>query len=177
MMLQLDRVAFVGNSLTLHPPKTDIGWTGNWGMAASAMEKDYVHILMNRFLKENPTAEFMVKNVFVYEQKFWEGDLSIAEELRAFRPTLIVLAIGDNVAQDEAKKHDFRKYYEMLIDYIDPEGQASVVCTSCFFPKPTVDRAIWETAKKRNLVFADFGSVSVDAKNKARGLFWHAGVA
>ncbi len=30
------RVLFLGNSITLHAPKRDIGWTANWGMAASA---------------------------------------------------------------------------------------------------------------------------------------------
>ena len=39
------RVLFVGNSITLHSPRPQIGWTSNWGMAASARDKDYVHLL------------------------------------------------------------------------------------------------------------------------------------
>ena len=39
------RVLFVGNSITLHGPRPQIGWTNNWGMAASARDKDYVHLL------------------------------------------------------------------------------------------------------------------------------------
>ncbi|MEI6540199.1 MAG: hypothetical protein WCO86_11845, partial [Planctomycetota bacterium] len=43
--LKADRILVLGNSLTLHGPKAEIGWAGNWGMAASAQDKDYVHLL------------------------------------------------------------------------------------------------------------------------------------
>ena len=33
------RILFVGNSITLHGPKADIGWDGNWGMAASCQKR------------------------------------------------------------------------------------------------------------------------------------------
>ncbi len=44
------RVLFVGNSITLHGPRPQIGWTNNWGMAASARDKDYVHLLQKRIV-------------------------------------------------------------------------------------------------------------------------------
>ncbi len=42
------RVMFVGNSMTLHGVNEDIGWSGEYGMAASCEDNDYVHILMSK---------------------------------------------------------------------------------------------------------------------------------
>ena len=52
------RVTFVGNSITLHGVKPDIGWNNAWGMAASAKEKDYVHVLENAILEKDSNATF-----------------------------------------------------------------------------------------------------------------------
>ena len=40
------RVLVYGNSIALHGPKPDIGWTNDWGMAASAREKDFAHLVL-----------------------------------------------------------------------------------------------------------------------------------
>ena len=39
------KVLVYGNSIALHGPKADIGWTNCWGMAASAAEKDFAHLV------------------------------------------------------------------------------------------------------------------------------------
>ena len=45
------KILFAGNSMAWHAPKDDIGWSGDWGMAASKRENDYVHQTM-RFVRE-----------------------------------------------------------------------------------------------------------------------------
>ena len=40
------KVLFYGNSIAMHAPLAKIGWTNDWGMAASAPEKDFVHLVV-----------------------------------------------------------------------------------------------------------------------------------
>ena len=49
------RVMFLGNSITNHGIKEEIGWLAHHGMAASAKEKDYVHILMRKTEEKVPS--------------------------------------------------------------------------------------------------------------------------
>ena len=79
------RVLFVGNSITLHGPRPQIGWTNNWGMAASARDKDYVHLL---------------QVAGTIERSFFKPDWSCERNFkwaREFKPDVIVLFFGANV--------------------------------------------------------------------------------
>ena len=55
---------FVGNSITLHGYKPEIGWFGKWGMAASAKELDYAHLCMKEILNIDKEASFCNKLLF-----------------------------------------------------------------------------------------------------------------
>jgi hypothetical protein len=42
------KVLILGNSITWHPPGPDINWFGNWGMAASAADRDFLSLLIKK---------------------------------------------------------------------------------------------------------------------------------
>ena len=72
--LKVNRILFLGNSITQHGPKEAIGWNGNSGMAASSLDKDYVHILL-RSLAEitGSTPEFMIEAINDFEKHYDTG--------------------------------------------------------------------------------------------------------
>jgi hypothetical protein len=96
---EFQRVLFLGNSITLHGPMPSIGWTNNWGMAASAPEKDCVHLITQGLRKKDGLApEILVKNIAGFERQYTTCDTSVlVKEARAFNPDLILVAIGGNV--------------------------------------------------------------------------------
>ena len=43
--IQFKNILILGNSITKHAPRPQVGWYGNWGMAASVQSKDFSHII------------------------------------------------------------------------------------------------------------------------------------
>ena len=68
------KILFVGNSITLHGVKPDIGWHWLWGMAASAKEKDYVHQTMRMAREIAPEAGYMIVQAANWERGYWKNE-------------------------------------------------------------------------------------------------------
>ncbi|RZM14589.1 MAG: SGNH/GDSL hydrolase family protein, partial [Pedobacter sp.] len=64
-------VLVLGNSMTIHAPSVELGWYGNWGMAASSKDKDYVHILETKL--QMPVVPV---NISAWERNHTTFDLS-----------------------------------------------------------------------------------------------------
>ena len=67
------RVLFFGNSITRHGVKEDIGWHHDWGMAASAKEKDYVHLVLSEIRKTHPDAYDCICKGAEWESNYPQG--------------------------------------------------------------------------------------------------------
>lgn len=173
------RVLMAGNSITRHGPKPDIGWTVNWGMAASAKEKDYVHLLMRHLRTLDPNVEICIAQMAGWEQQYWLGEAVLAQywEAAAFAADLIILRLGENVPRSRLEEHPFAPAYTAMLDFLDPQHRAKVIITTCFWPAAGVDEAIREVARQRGCPLVELGSLGVQDEMKAIGLFEHAGVA
>ena len=87
----------MGNSITRHGPRAEIGWLHDWGMAASAPERDYVHLLTSR-LFEKEDLFVMVRQLSEWERHYMDkGVPACYEAERAFAADEIVYRLGENV--------------------------------------------------------------------------------
>ena len=67
------RILFVGNSITKHEPKPEVGWDRDCGMAASCAERDYVHLIVNRIMDAyDKNVSYGIAQVAQYERSFFE---------------------------------------------------------------------------------------------------------
>lgn len=182
--LDASRVLFLGNSITRHGPAPKIGWDGDWGMAASAREKDYVHLVaagLAELAGKQPEIRFA--NIADFERNLATYDLS--GKLKAefeFKPTLVIVAIGENVAalQTEDAKAQFKASFARLLDAAKKSGAApALVVRSCFWADAAKDEILRQGCSTAGGTFVDLGALGKDESNYARSerKFEHAGVA
>lgn len=181
--LKADKVLFLGNSITLHGPAPKIGWEGNWGMAASSRERDYVHLLLSRIAKAaggEPKAS--IKNIADFERQL--GGLNVKHGLKdelAFEADLIVIAIGENVAAletDEAKAN-FKAAFTSLLSELKEHGKPTIFVRSTFWADPVKDLILKSVCEEAGGIFVDNSNLSSNDSNFARSerKFEHDGVA
>ncbi|MGA2660271.1 MAG: hypothetical protein ABSH34_22470, partial [Verrucomicrobiota bacterium] len=179
----IHKILFLGNSITLHGPKADIGWTGNWGMAASSEDKDYVHLVTRALARQaGATPRIMVRNIADFERNYATYDVDgQLKDLFGFDADLVVLAIGENVPALDSKeaRATFKAGVMNLLRCALAKRHPLVVVRSCFWADAAKDQVLREACEEAGGIFLDAGSLGRDAANAARSerSFTHEGVA
>lgn len=181
--LRAERILFLGNSITLHGPSAAVGWSGNWGMAASDREKDYVHVLVRAIAGINGRSpEVMIDNIADFERHYeaFDARARLAKHL-VFRPDLVIVAIGENVPAlaSEQSRSAFKNSMVNLLKTLKAHGDPKIVVRSCFWPDKTKDDILKQACAEVGGVFVDIGGLSQDESHYARSerSYAHAGVA
>ncbi len=181
--IKANKVLFLGNSITKHGPSAKIGWTGNWGMAASAEDKDYAHLVLKGIAETTgKEPEAMIANIATYEREYatYDLDTGLASQF-AFKPDLVIVAIGENVpnpADDQAKAALLASVTKLL-QKLKANGNPTILVRSCFWPSAAKDAALKQACAEVGGIFADAGPLGRDEANFARSerQFEHQGVA
>jgi lysophospholipase L1-like esterase len=181
--LRVGKLLFLGNSITNHGPKPEIGWTGDWGMAASAREKDYVHVLAARVGKAaGGEPQILARNIADFERGHPTYDIAagMKDEL-AFHPDVVIVAIGENVPplETEEAKVKYRDAFVRLLTTLTENSHPVIFVRSCFWPNPQKDELMKQAAAQTGATYVDVGALGGDPANAARAerTIEHAGVA
>jgi len=173
------RILFAGNSITLHGDRPSIGWHGCFGMAASAKEKDYVHLVEKKVSEIDGNAAFCVcqaSNMEVFYNTPEKIDYSLWEEARKFNADVIVFRLIENCKKSEWNADSFKRETDRLLDFLGRNRGARVIMTTGFWRHPG-DETIREYAKDNCHPIVELGDLGELDEMKAIGLFEHSGVA
>ena len=172
------RVLFLGNSITRHAPKADIGWHFDHGMAASEKEKDYVHLLMVRIKKQDPNAAFCLCQGAAWERCYQNGSKTydLFSSARDFGADIIVMRLTENCPYQAFDGDIFARELSAFLTYLDPTGKAKRLYTTSFWRHPA-DTATRALAKKEHAPLIELSDLGEKPEMKALGLFEHNGVA
>ena len=174
------KILVYGNSIALHGPLANIGWTNNWGMAASAPEKDFAHLVVAGLeTKLGKKADFRIRNLAELERNFTTNIATVSEISAdaAWKPDYLVVAIGENASGvDEASAAAYGKF---LADVARPfaDSGARIVMRSPFWKNALKAQCTAKAAADVGAVYVDAGPLGSSDENKAIGLFPHVGVA
>lgn len=177
------KVLFLGNSITKHGPKAELDWSGNWGMAASAEAKDYVHVFTTSLTQKQGSApEILVKNIADFERAHQGYDFTKKlKDAIDFQADLIVLAISENVrAMKTAEaKTQFQADVTALLKSIQGNHKPTILVRSCFWADAAKDGALRGACDAVSGVYVDISALGKDKKSFARSErpFKHSGVA
>jgi GDSL-like lipase/acylhydrolase family protein len=157
--INVERVLFLGNSITRHGPAPEIGWKGDWGMAASAPERDYVHVVTDDLAAlSGRTPRVMASNIAEFETTpaTYDIDARLKAELD-FRPTLVIVAIGENVGalRTHEARARFRAGFARLLGAVKGAGEPSIVVRGCFWADTTKDEIMRQACGEAGAVFVD----------------------
>jgi hypothetical protein len=155
------KVVAIGNSITLHLPAASIGWSGSWGMAASAQTKDYAHVTAAAMkLPVTPT------NVSGVESGTNGPDLQTIAATGIDRKTIVIVELGDNVPDSDSGVSYFAASYAALLKGIPSRLQ--LVCVSTFWERPSVDAVIKYACESHGGLYTYIGNIYTDPSNPDR---------
>lgn len=171
-LLKFNNVVILGNSITYAGPNLPLGWYGDWGMAASAEEKDYVHILKKCFQLRNPDVIVHVKNIQEFELGFttYNFDTEL-KSLRDTHPDLVILRIGENL-QANIDLKVFEQRYKDLINYFKADNPKVIVVGVS-----TVFTGMADDIMVKYPPYVSLATITKDERNMALGLFENYAVA
>ena len=170
-------ILVIGNSITQHAPDASKGWLGNWGMAATTAENDYVHRLQAKALSINPRANMKWVNISEFEKFFYDFSKVTLDysEYVDFDADIIICTIGANIKNAEPEEDGFyadtdqvftAEHYKNIIDYFNPDKDAKVIAGTTIWVGGEIETAIIGASNEYGYDFVSMNDLT-DSKYRA----------
>ncbi|MEX8519835.1 MAG: glycoside hydrolase family 99-like domain-containing protein [Leptothrix sp. (in: b-proteobacteria)] len=164
-------VLVIGNSLTRHPPAAQLGWQGDWGMAASSMDRDYVHQLANHLESVgHEKVKISLLPAYPLESAFFAQQPPAWPAVETSSYDYILVELGDNIDFRKSQGNLFETRYDVLLNTLSvglrPAGR--LVCLGKWWPNAAADASIRTVCERHGGAFLALAPISVKPENHAR---------
>lgn len=179
-----DSILVLGNSITIIPTPDNIIWWGEWGMAASARDSDFIHRIQTKIRTENPDCNITAKNIADWERSHVTFDKSAFDPFFIPIPDLVIIRLGENVTDETG----FDDSIQSLIDYIQSKTSARIIVTGVYWEDDSKEKSLKDAAIKNGLTFTTLSELNIEVNHGKIGdmvygddgkdhIINHAGVA
>lgn len=169
MIQKVKKIVVLGNSIVQYGPDQSIGWKGNWGLAASRKENDFIHLLMQNLQAKRNDVEVRFKNIADFESTYLTYSLSTLDSLRD--ADMVIIKIAENVKSSQPSYRQFIAKYDKMIHYLDPSGKVVKLIIDGFWKNEKVNNDIRNYAMQHKIALVSITDISSDSKN--RGIAGH----
>lgn len=173
------RILFVGNSITYHAPKPEIGWFGSWGMAASCEKNDYVHRVVNMLETYYGKVGYGVAQLARWEVTFDEKSQEWKDNyccMESFDADVAVIRMGENIPDTKLELTNVRSNIEDMITFFG-KGCKQIIVTDCFWKREKLDNLLKKICEEKEYTFCQLSDLYENRKSMALEQFEHQGVA
>lgn len=158
------RMMVIGNSIMSHGPAPDLGWFNFNGMAASAPEKDYVHLLTAKLNGLRDGVQTKLVSGGAFERQFGQSGYSVTEfltPLQEFKPDIIFVRIGENMDEGSVQQNNLVGNLRVLFDFLKQNagGPVQIICSTSVWNRPQADAVIRQVAAEKGIPLADLKSM------------------
>lgn len=159
----------IGNSLTRHPVAPELGWAGNWGMAASSAENDYVHRTARQLERRQGPLEITIIPGYPLESQFLADRPPTMPAIASASYDYVVVEIGDNIDFRHPRANLFGQRYDALLSSLQnalrPDGH--LACLGKWWPNAAADAIMRSSCEKHGGIFVPLAPISAKPENHA----------
>jgi hypothetical protein len=153
-------VLCIGNSITKHPVRKEVGWFSPWGMAASRQDSDYCHRLLHKLQQYNKGTTLKTADIGPWERNLnCNIDSLIGKDSQGV--DLIIIRMGENVQNVQ----NFQTKIFSLINYCKKYTN-NIIITGCFWKNDEKEKAIINAAREENLKYVPLNWIGDLYKDK-----------